>query len=67
MIDFVKLKSFLLIAKIYFKYCTFIVETDSESHMLGTNNSLPVVVHHENIHELASLRLLILNLECQNI
>ena len=30
-------------------------------------NRLMVVIHHETIHELASLRFLKLNLECQNI
>ena len=30
-------------------------------------NRLLVVTHHENIHELASLRFVKLNLECQNI
>ena len=39
----------------------------AESHMPGTINRLLVVIHHENIDELASLRFLKLNLECQNI
>ena len=30
-------------------------------------NRLMAVIHHETIHELASLRFLKLNLECQNI
>ena len=39
----------------------------AESHIMPDTNRLLVVIHHENIHELASLRFLKLNLECQNI
>ena len=39
----------------------------ADSHIMPETNRLLVVIHHENINKLASLRSLKLNLECQNI
>ena len=54
----------LEIAKIYCKYCTKWLRVISSKEQI---NRLLVVIYHENVHELASLRFLKLNLECQKI
>ena len=53
MIDFIELKTF--------KQQILVISCQEQI------NGLLVVIHHQNIHELTSIRLLKLNLKCQNI
>ena len=47
-----------------YSYCTNCLSVISCQEQ---SNRLLVVIHHKNLHELASLRFIKLNLECQNI